>query len=95
MNLHTLAARFSGFEIIPKDMTCPTPGRSKKPLHAEDSIFVIVGVICKNHKKRPRCDVGNGRRVKCPPTPRKKVVQESIWEEEVKIGSCPFPPLFD
>ncbi len=93
--MRSLETRFSGFEMIPKDTSCPTPGRSNRPLHAKYSRFVIMGVIYEKPAKRARCDVGNGRRVKCPPTPRKRLHQRAFGKKTVKIGSCPFPPLFD
>lgn len=92
-DVHYLETRFGGLEMIPKDMTCPTPGRSKKPLHAKDSRFVILSVIYEKPTKRARCNVGHGRRVKCPPTPRKRRHQKASGKKTVKIGSCPFPSL--
>ena len=92
-DVHFLETRFGGLEMIPKDMTCPTPGRSKKPLHTEYSRFDIVGVIYEKPAKRARCDVGHGRRVKCPPTPRKRPHKKASGKKTVKIGSCLFPSL--
>lgn len=95
-DVHNLETKFSGFEIIPKDMSCPTPGRSNRQLHAEYSEysrFVIVGVIYEKPTKRARCDVGHGRRVKCPATPRKRRSKRASGKKIVKIGSCLFPSL--
>ena len=98
MNLqevHSLETRFGGLKMIPKDMSCPTPGRSKKTVRDEDSRFVIVEVIYEKPTKRTRCEVGDGRRVKCPATPRKKNHKRASGKKKVKIVSCPFPLLFD
>ena len=94
-DVHSLETRFGGLEMIPKDMSCPTPGRSKKTLAAKSARFVIIKVIYEKPTKRARCDVGHGRRVKCPATPRKRRPKRASGKKKVKIGSCPFPPLFD
>ena len=92
-DVHFLETRFGGLEMIPKDMTCPTPGRSKKPLHAEYSRFVIIEVIYEKPAKRARCDVGHGRRVKCPPTPGERRHKRAPKKDLKKIRSCLFPSL--
>jgi len=81
--------------MIPKDMSCPTPERLRKTVHAEGDRFIILKVIYEKPAKRPRCDIGHGRRVKCPKTPRKRHHKKASGKKTVKIGSCPFPPLFD
>ena len=91
MNLrevHSLETRFGGLEMIPKDMSCPTP--SKKTVCAENGRFIILKVI---YKKRARCPVGHERRVKCPKTPEKMRHKRASGKKTVKIGSCPFPSL--
>ena len=89
-DMNALETRFYGLKMIPKDMSCPTPG-PKKSLHAKATRFVILEVIYEKPTKRARCDVAHGRRVKCPATPRKKASRNAM----TKIRHCPFPPLFD
>ena len=92
-DVHFLETGFSGLKMIPKDISCPTPGRSKRTPDTEGVRFVILEVIYEKPAKRARCDVDHGRRVKCPATPRKKHDKRASGKKMVKIGSCPFPSL--
>jgi hypothetical protein len=93
VDVRSLETRFVGLEMIPKDISCPTPGRTKRTVRAEDSRFVIVEMIYEKPTKRVRCDVAHGRRVKCPATPRKKKYKKASGKKAKKIVPIPFPSL--